>query len=51
MEKMEHQETDMLIKCEGWGLREPVTTQRGRTEWGESTAGREEEDITLGACN
>ena len=44
---MAHQETDTLIKCKGRGLREPVKTERGRTEWGEGTAGKGEEDITV----
>ena len=44
---MAHQETDTLIKCKGRGLREPVKTEKGRTEWVESTAGKGEEDITV----
>ena len=48
---MAHQKTDMRIMRLKWGLREPVKTERWRTEWGESTAGKVKEDITLGVDN
>ena len=51
MERMAHQKTDMLIRRLNRGLREPVKTERWRTEWGESTAGKGKEDITLGLDN